>query len=265
MNLFISGGLLIIIPIVLRLLTPKHDNEITPMPSTMRPWRLSISRARRLPPTDRASPIVVWALALMLVYAFVPLLDEGRLHVARPQRSEHRHAGSGSSCTARSVPTKPPKMARGCAGIILQFPLYAGIMGMLASSGLINDFSRFMASIANETTALKSSHSPSAAIVTVFVPSGGGQWGIQGPPAGSRLSAESWRCACQDDHGRGVWRSADQHAPALLKALPLLAITKVKVCEIVGYTAVVMIVAALWMVAAGVLVPLRPSTSAQGD
>ncbi len=32
MNLFVSGGMLVLIPIVLFLLTPKHDDEITPMP-----------------------------------------------------------------------------------------------------------------------------------------------------------------------------------------------------------------------------------------
>ncbi len=135
--------------------------------------------------------------------------------------------------------------ARGCAGIILQFPLYAGIMGMLASSGLVSDFSQFMGSVANETTAPMFTML-SAAIVNVFVPSGGGQWGIQGPIAlqtGAEVGVAPAKMIMAVAYG-------DQLTNMLQPfwALPLLAITKVKAREIVGYTAVVMMVVAAWMV-----------------
>lgn len=66
------------------------------------------------------------------------------------------------------------------SGIIIQFPFYAGIMGMMAGSGLITVISGYFVAISNEFTFPVLSFI-SAAIVNIFVPSAGGQWQIQGP------------------------------------------------------------------------------------
>lgn len=66
------------------------------------------------------------------------------------------------------------------SGILLQFPFYAGIMGMMVGSGLIIIISQSIVSISNEYTFPLLSLL-SAAVVNVFVPSAGGQWQIQGP------------------------------------------------------------------------------------
>jgi len=66
------------------------------------------------------------------------------------------------------------------SGILLQFPFYAGIMGMMIGSGLIIVISQSFVSISNEHTFPLLSLL-SAAVVNVFVPSAGGQWQIQGP------------------------------------------------------------------------------------
>lgn len=66
------------------------------------------------------------------------------------------------------------------SGILLQFPFYAGIMGMMVGSGLIIVISQSFVSISNEYTFPLLSLL-SAAVVNVFVPSAGGQWQIQGP------------------------------------------------------------------------------------
>lgn len=66
------------------------------------------------------------------------------------------------------------------SGILLQFPFYAGIMGMMAGAGLITVISDAFVAISNEVTFPLFSFL-SAAIVNVFVPSAGGQWQIQGP------------------------------------------------------------------------------------
>ncbi|MCA9274930.1 MAG: short-chain fatty acid transporter [Phycisphaerales bacterium] len=249
MNLFISGGLLIIIPIVLWLLTPKHDNEITPMPLDDDATEIEhiAGEVSGFPDWIERSPIVVWALALMLVYAFVRFSTKDGFMSLGPNEVNIAMLALGLIMhgSVRSYMSAAEDGARGCAGIILQFPLYAGIMGMLASSGLINDFSRFMASVANETTAPVLTLA-SAAIVNVFVPSGGGQWGIQGPIAlqtGAEAGVAPAKMIMAVAYG-------DQLTNMLQPfwALPLLAITRVKAREIVGYTAVVMIVAALWMV-----------------
>lgn len=66
------------------------------------------------------------------------------------------------------------------SGILLQFPFYAGIMGMMVGSGLITVITNAIVAVSNEYTFPFLSFL-SAAIVNIFVPSAGGQWQIQGP------------------------------------------------------------------------------------
>lgn len=65
-------------------------------------------------------------------------------------------------------------------GILIQFPFYAGIMGMMAGSGLITIISESIVSFSTDFTFPILTYI-SGAIVNMFVPSAGGQWQIQGP------------------------------------------------------------------------------------
>lgn len=65
-------------------------------------------------------------------------------------------------------------------GILIQFPFYAGIMGMMIGSGLITIISEWFVSFSTEFTFPVFVYI-SATIVNMFVPSAGGQWQIQGP------------------------------------------------------------------------------------
>ncbi|PRX56574.1 short-chain fatty acid transporter [Flagellimonas meridianipacifica] len=124
------------------------------------------------------------------------------------------------------------------SGILIQFPLYFGIMGIMAGSGMINSISDFFVSISNTTT-LPIFTFFSAGLVNIFVPSGGGQWAIQGP-----LVLES---ALQLDVPlpKAIMALAygDQITNMLQPfwALPLLGITKLKAKEILPYTLVFML------------------------
>ena len=134
--------------------------------------------------------------------------------------------------------------ARGCAGIIVQFPIYAGIMAIMAATGLVTMIAEGFVSVGNQTTMPLLSFL-AAGIVNIFVPSGGGQWAIQGP------------IALQSGMDAGVMPGKMVMAVAygdeltnMLQpfwALPLLAITGVRARDIVGYTAMVMVVAGTWM------------------
>ncbi len=134
--------------------------------------------------------------------------------------------------------------ARGCAGIILQFPLYAGVMGIMAASGMLAMFAE-VAAQSSSTTTLPLFTFISAGVVNIFVPSGGGQWAVQGPialPAGIDANVPVGKMIMSVAYG-------DQLTNMLQPfwALPLLAITGVKARDIVGYTALLMLVAAVWM------------------
>ena len=77
------------------------------------------------------------------------------------------------------------KAASGAAGIILQFPFYAGIMGIITGighSGICfgTVISNACISISNPTTYPLLTFL-CAAVLNMFVPSGGGHWAIQAP------------------------------------------------------------------------------------
>ena len=61
--------------------------------------------------------------------------------------------------------------------IILQYPFYAGIMGMMADTGLINILADNISRIATSET-LGFYSFLSGGLVNMFIPSGGGQWAL---------------------------------------------------------------------------------------
>ncbi|MCL6623485.1 MAG: TIGR00366 family protein [Fimbriimonadales bacterium] len=128
--------------------------------------------------------------------------------------------------------------SRGVGGIILQFPFYAGILGILSASGLLQKISDGIVSISTATT-FPFWTFLSASLVNLFVPSGGGQWGVQGPIV--MLGASQLGV----DYGSAVMALAygDEWTNMLQPfwALPLLSLTGVRARDIFGYTIVVML------------------------
>ncbi len=246
LNLLVTGGLLVLVPLTLWLLNPGEGDPVTPMPATEELFEDPPLPVRTLPDFLERTPLVPAMLAALIVWALVRFhgsdsllragLNEINMGVLAAGLLAHGSLASYGAAAERG--------ARGCAGIILQFPLYAGIMGVLAASGLIGRFSEFMAGAASAQT-LPLLTFLSAAVVNLFVPSGGGQWAIQGPvalEAGLALGVAPEKMVMAVAYG-------DQLTNMLQPfwALPLLAITGLKARDIVGYTAVVMLVAAAWI------------------
>lgn len=128
------------------------------------------------------------------------------------------------------------------SGILIQFPLYFGILGIMKSSGLIVIFSDMLINLANATS-LPLYTFISAGIVNFFVPSGGGQWAIQGPiiiQAAQELGADLPKTIMALAYG-------DQLTNMLQPfwALPLLGITRLKAHEILPYTFIFFIIGAI--------------------
>ncbi|SAK77654.1 short-chain fatty acid transporter [Caballeronia temeraria] len=81
--------------------------------------------------------------------------------------------------------------AKQTGSMMLQYPLYGGIMGMMDATGLPDVISHFFIAISNAHTLPFWSYVCSL-IVTFFIPSGGGHWAVQGPfvvPAAVALHA----------------------------------------------------------------------------
>lgn len=123
------------------------------------------------------------------------------------------------------------------SGIIIQYPFYAGILAILAGSGLIVTFSNWFVSISSAAT-LPIWSFISAGLINIFVPSGGGQWVIQGPvmmSAAQELGASIPATALAVQIG-DQWTNMIQ--PFWL--LPALAISGLKLRDIMGYMVLIL-------------------------
>jgi short-chain fatty acids transporter len=126
---------------------------------------------------------------------------------------------------------------RGVSGIILQFPFYAGILGMMKATGLMSRMAEIGASVGKGAFLVSTFFT--AGVVNLFVPSGGGQWGVQGPvvvEAASRLGIPVERAIMALAYG-DEWTNMLQP----FWALALLGVTGLAARDIVGYTALVML------------------------
>lgn len=131
--------------------------------------------------------------------------------------------------------------------ILLQFPLYAGILGIMTASGLIGVFSDLFVRVSSpETFGVLSFLS--AGLVNFFVPSGGGQFAVQGPillDAAARLGVSPSVAVMAIAYG-DQWTNMIQP----FWALPLLSIAGLKVRDILGYTTVTLTASGLVFAAA---------------
>lgn len=123
------------------------------------------------------------------------------------------------------------------SGIIIQYPFYSGILAILAGSGLIVTLSNWFVSFSSaETLPIWSFFS--AGLINLFVPSGGGQWVIQGPvmmDAAEKLGASIPATALAVQIG-DQWTNMVQ--PFWL--LPALAISGLKLKDLMGYMVLVL-------------------------
>jgi len=127
---------------------------------------------------------------------------------------------------------------KGSAGVILLFPFYAGIIGIMTGTGLVDSMTTVLLSVANAETF------PVVAWITggilnVFVPSAGGEWTIIGGPmmmAGAELGIP---------HGQTIaaYAVGDAHTNLLnpFWAIPLLAITGLRAQNMFGYAITMML------------------------
>ncbi|MEC5343539.1 TIGR00366 family protein [Brenneria populi] len=133
-----------------------------------------------------------------------------------------------------------------CGGIILQYPFYAGIMGIMKGSGLVFIISDALLAISNAHTFELMCYL-SSMIISIFVPSAGGHWAVQAPfmlPAAQVLEVETWKVAMGVAWGESIWNIVTP-----FWALPVLAITKTSLRDLIGFTVF------LWIVGNIIVIP----------
>lgn len=125
--------------------------------------------------------------------------------------------------------------ARIIGPILLQYPFYAGIAGMMAVSGLAGMLVDVFVSISTPQS-LPFAAFFSASVLNIFIPTGGGQWAVQGPvmmDAAIRLGADlpltSMAVALGDQ-----WTNLVQP----LVVIPVVAIAGLHVRQVMGYSVI---------------------------
>jgi len=117
-------------------------------------------------------------------------------------------------------------------GIILQFPFYAGIFGIMAYTGLLQVIANWFASIATPFI-YPLIVMIAAGVINIFIPSSGGIWMVQGPPtimAAAQLGVPFNRVAMAFTAGEVLTNTIQP-----FWALPLLGATKTEMRTIMGY------------------------------
>ena len=135
---------------------------------------------------------------------------------------------------------------RSASEVMLQFPFYGGIMGMMMASGLGKVLADFLIRIASQDTIYMYSFL-SAAFVNLFIPSQGGQWIVQGPilmEAGKAMNANLPLIM-------NAFVAGDEVTNLLqpLYVIPALALVGMKLKEVWGFVA---FICTFWIVIASI-------------
>lgn len=247
MNLFVIVCQLLFVPLFALLVHPKDEKDLLPLDRILpeAEWTASASTtdatAKALTPAEKLenSRILSWIIALAgliyLVYHFATKGFDLNLNVLN---ALFLFVGILLHGTPMNYVRSIAEGTKGVSGVLLQFPFYAGIAGMMADSGLVQIIAGWFVHISNAVTYPLFTFI-SAAIVNFFVPSGGGQWAVQGPvmiEAAATLGVSYEKTIMTLAYGDQLTNMMQP-----FWALALLGITRLKASQIIGYSTAIML------------------------
>ncbi|WP_148252658.1 short-chain fatty acid transporter [Aidingimonas lacisalsi] len=242
-NLAIVTTLFIVVPLINRLMLPSDEESVYVDPRTLATTPRNQQRSTR--PAERLenSQSLAWLVGipglLFLLDHF--LLRSGGLNL-NVVNFLFLFLAIVLHRTPRRLLDSLHEAIKGGAGIVIQFPFYAGIMAIMIDSGLAETLSQSFVSLANADT-LPFWSFISAGVLNLFVPSGGGQWAVQAPvmlPAADALGADIPRIAMAV-----AWGDAWTNLLQPFWALPVLAIAGLKAKDIMGFCLIQLVVTGL--------------------
>lgn len=240
LNLGILLGLLLAIPLVNRLIMPSPEETVTVDPARLAETEDDGADSTTLAngmDDSRLISILAGGLGLLYVAHYFLAADGGlNLNI---MNFTLLFAGILLHGRPTLFLAAMKKAIEGAGGIVIQFPFYAGIMGMMVGSGLAVTLSSGFVAISTEQT-FPLFIFLSAGIVNIFVPSGGGQWAVQAPivlDAAAALGVSPARAALAVAWG-DTWTNLIQP----FWALPILAIAGLSAKDIMGFCLIVLVV-----------------------
>lgn len=237
-NLAMCAVILICLPFINAKMHPSPDEVITVDPELLIEKEVVYKKPETPAEKIENSVIMSGIIAVIgFVYLFFYFKDNGFNLTLNVVNCIFLILGIAFHKTPINYVNAIAEATKGSAGIILQFPFYAGIMALMTfklegGASLAGTISDFFVSISTETTFPLFTFL-SAGIVNFFVPSGGGQWAVQGPimmPAGLELGVDPART------GMAIaWGDAWTNMIQPFWALPALGIAGLSARDIMGY------------------------------
>ena len=246
-NIFITVALIVILPLMTRMMMPKDDEVVEIDPALLAADAVAATSTdtgteKTFAERVENSRIIAWLIGILgISYMVYYFMHNGTMDVNAVNMIMF-FAGIILHGSPLSYMHAVVNGAKGTAGIMVQFPFYAGIQGMMDLSGLGGMITSGFVSISNVHT-FPILAFLSSGLINFFVPSGGGHWVVQGPfimPAAQALGADLGKAAMAIAYGE-AWMNMAQP----FWALPALAIAGLKVRDIMGFCVTTLIVGAL--------------------
>jgi short-chain fatty acids transporter len=231
-NLAIVAALFVAVPLVNRLMLPPPEDSVYVDPALLREPSADDGEATR--PADRleTSPMLSWLVGLGALAYLVQYFAGGGGLTLNTVNLLFLTLAILLHGSPRRLLISLNEAVKGGAGIVIQFPFYAGIMAVMVESGLAVTISNALVSLASPET-LAFWTFLSAGLVNFFVPSGGGQWAVQAPvvlPAAEALGVDLARVSMAV-----AWGDAWTNLVQPFWALPVLAIAGLDAKDIMGF------------------------------
>ncbi|MFP5509560.1 MAG: short-chain fatty acid transporter [Alphaproteobacteria bacterium] len=232
-NLIIVAALFVVIPLVNRMMLPSEAESVFVTRAQLGEEEKPVFTPTR--PADHLenSRLLMWLIGLPgLVFLGHYWFVRGGAINLNIVNFMFLFLGILMHGTARNLLDALNEGIKGGAGIVIQFPFYAGIMAIMTQSGLAQSLSEGFVSISTAAT-LPLWTFVSAGIVNLFVPSGGGQWAVQAPvilPAAQALGADIPRVVMAV-----AWGDSWTNLLQPFWALPMLGVAGLKAKDIMGF------------------------------
>lgn len=236
---------IITLPIINSLLHPKEEADIIEYDPSVEEAKVqtpaateTVFEANTIAQKLNRSRLLVWIIGLLgILYLFSYFGNGGQLNI-NVINFIILFLGIVLLGTPANYVEKLSNGIKTISGIILQYPFYAGIMAIMAASGLVNTISELFVDVA-DASSLPFWGLISSYVINFFAPSAGGHWVVQGPfmiDAAKELGASLSKTSMAVMLGN-AWQDVVQ--PFWI--LPALAISGLKLRDIMGYTVISMI------------------------
>lgn len=236
-NIAVTLTLIVTLPFLTRMMMPKEDEVVAVDPAllaedgaaTRRVLGPDATFAERLEESRLLALVIAGATVVYLATRFATkglAIDVDTVNLV------FLAAGMLLHKTPMAYARAIGAAAKGTAGILIQFPFYAGIQMMMEHSGLGGLITKAFVDVATHDT-FPFLAFLSSGLINFAVPSGGGHWVVQGPfviPAAKALGVDLGKAAMAIAYGE-AWMNMAQP----FWALPALAIAGLGVRDIMGY------------------------------